>query len=160
MDKNVFKNEVKKDLYKSKNMAKFSHYEDGKLFYSVETIDGIYQFPIRTFIRGYDADNARIKMSDDLGATRFGNEMKGSELIRWITLAIDTDDFIKIGEVNLTKKMDEKLSSMTREEIEEWMAKNWRTSSYKPKYCSCGNERDERDHYCEECIRKNPFLCT
>lgn len=40
--------EIKKDLYKSKAMAKFSHYKAGELFYNVELIDGIYQFPIST----------------------------------------------------------------------------------------------------------------
>ncbi len=42
------KNEVKKDLYKSKVNAKFSHYVSGNLYYTVELADGIYQFPIAT----------------------------------------------------------------------------------------------------------------
>jgi len=36
-------------------------------------------------------------LSSDLGTTAFYNEMKGSELIRWIGKAIDNDEFIKIG---------------------------------------------------------------
>jgi hypothetical protein len=41
-------NAVKKELYKSKVNAKFSHYVSGNLYYTVELEDGIYQFPIST----------------------------------------------------------------------------------------------------------------
>lgn len=51
-EKTLYKNEVKKDLYKSKAMAKFSHYVGGTLYYIVEVIDGIYQFPINTIDSG------------------------------------------------------------------------------------------------------------
>lgn len=98
-------NEVKKDLYKSKNMAKFSHYIKGNLYYVVELTSGTYQFPIstveniiRTVHDGFVEINT-IKLSEDLGETSFGVEVKGSELIRWISKAIDNDEFIKIGEV-------------------------------------------------------------
>lgn len=40
--------EVKKELYKSKVMAKFSHYVSGNLYYKVELEEGMYQFPINT----------------------------------------------------------------------------------------------------------------
>ena len=39
-------------------------------------------------------------LSEDLGETSFGSKVKGSELIRWISKAIDNDEFIKIGEPN------------------------------------------------------------
>jgi hypothetical protein len=39
-------NEVKKELYKSKANAKFSHYTSGNLYYTVELSDGTYQFSI------------------------------------------------------------------------------------------------------------------
>lgn len=42
----VNETQVKKDLYKSKAMAKFSHYTAGNLYYQVELEDGVYQFPI------------------------------------------------------------------------------------------------------------------
>ncbi len=42
----VNETQVKKDLYKSKAMATFSHYTAGNLYYQVELEDGIYQFPI------------------------------------------------------------------------------------------------------------------
>jgi hypothetical protein len=37
------------------------------------------------------------KLSSDLGTTSFYNEMRGSELNRWIAKAIDKNEFIKIG---------------------------------------------------------------
>ena len=94
-------NEVKKDLYKSKNMAKLSHYVSGNLYYTVELEDGIYQFPIDTvevnteIIK--DVDVEMMSLSSDLGTTTFEAEMKGSDLNRWISKAIDKEEFIKIA---------------------------------------------------------------
>jgi hypothetical protein len=99
------KNEVKKDLYKSKNMAKFSHYVSGNLYYRVELSDGFYQFPISTVEsekRYYTYGETAIvledamKLSADLGTTAFEAEMKGSDLNRWISKAIDNNEFIKL----------------------------------------------------------------
>ena len=89
-------NDVKKDLYKSKNMAKFSHYVGGNLYYTVELAIGIYQFPIATVESAKDG-NFNIQLSSDLGTTEFGSEIKGSELNRWIAKAIENERFIKIG---------------------------------------------------------------
>jgi len=101
------KNEVKKDLYKSKNMAKFSHYVQGKLYYIVDLIDGTYQFPISTIEEGptFNDDESGLSMyevetvvlSSDLGTTSFSAEIKGSELNRWISKSIDNGEFIKIN---------------------------------------------------------------
>jgi hypothetical protein len=103
------KNEVKKDLYKSKNMAKLSHYVSGNLYYNVELTDGTYQFPIPTVEEGttYTVaisddgvsnidDVVTIQLSEDLGTTTFETEMKGSDLNRWISKAIDKGEFVKI----------------------------------------------------------------
>ncbi len=128
-------NEIKKDLYKSKNMAKFSHYQSGELFYTVEIASGKYQFPIAVTERNKNImeinkgdvfyvhnkeknetpekfegplfetstevgafDELKfIDLSDDLGSTPFEAEMRGSELIRWMQMAMKTDSFIKIG---------------------------------------------------------------
>jgi hypothetical protein len=93
------KNEVKKDLYKSKNMAKFSHYVSGNLYYNVELTNGIYQFPIETVEFNEDSSTFNIgnlELSSDLGTTTFENEMKGSDLNRWISKAIDKGEFVKI----------------------------------------------------------------
>lgn len=100
-------NDVKKDLYKSKVNAKFSHYSHGKLYYTVELTDGVYIFPISTVenkIEYMSPENEgedeieikSIELSADLGETSFCNEMKGSDLNRWISKAIEIDDFIKI----------------------------------------------------------------
>ena len=48
----------------------------------------IFAYPIR--ILGY------FMLSEDLGSTSFNNEIKGSELSRWISKAIDKEEFIKI----------------------------------------------------------------
>ena len=93
-------NEVKKDLYKSKNMAKFSHYVSGNLYYKVELSVGTYQFPIATVEFNEDGSTFNIgnlELSSDLGTTEFNAEIKGSDLNRWIAKAIDKGEFIKIG---------------------------------------------------------------
>lgn len=99
------KNEVKKDLYKSKNKAKLSHYVSGNLYYNVELTEGTYQFPIATVEREkryYTKGETAIvledvmKLSEDLGTTTFESEMKGSDLNRWISKAIDKGEFVKI----------------------------------------------------------------
>ena len=87
-------NEVKKILYKTKVMAKFSHYVSGNLYYTVEVSEGhIYQFPIETVER----INSVQMLSSDLGSTSFYNEIKASELNRWIAKAIEANTFIRIS---------------------------------------------------------------
>jgi hypothetical protein len=94
------KNELRKDLYKSKVIAKFSHYISGNLYYTVDVYDSTYQFPIPTIedltITSSVSTFNGIKLSSDLGTTSFYNEMKGSELNRWIGKAIDNKEFIKL----------------------------------------------------------------
>ena len=99
-------NEVKKDLFKSKNMAKFSHYISGNLYYTVDVLDGTYQFPIATTQEGptFNDDETGLSMyevetvilSEDLGTTRFEAEIRGSELARWINKTIKDGTFIKL----------------------------------------------------------------
>jgi hypothetical protein len=103
-------NEIKKDLYKSKAMAKLSHYVSGNLYYTVELVDGVYQFPISTVEKGttYNVaistdgisnidDVETIQLSSDLGTTTFESEMKGSDLNRWIAKAVEKGEFIKVS---------------------------------------------------------------
>lgn len=94
------KNEIRKDLMKSKAMAKFSHYVSGNLYYTVELADGTYQFPITTIEEDNDATarlgRSLLFLSSDLGTTSFYNEIRGSELSRWILKAVDSGYFIKI----------------------------------------------------------------
>ena len=118
-------NFIKKDLYKSKVNAKFSHYCAGKLYYTVELQNGeIYQFPINAteqvpLVLEFEEDPGRVtvngvpymnsdnnsvmSLSSDLGNTPFNAEIKASELNRWIAKAFDKGDFIcinKAPEVN------------------------------------------------------------
>jgi hypothetical protein len=107
-------NDVKKDLYKSKNMAFFSHYISGNLYYNIVVFEELYQFPIATVdkeifefpspenMEKEDMEKEVVKvettqLSTDLGTTTFEAEMKGSDLNRWIAKAIDKGEFIKIG---------------------------------------------------------------
>ena len=89
-------NEIKKDLFKSKNMAGFSHYIAGNLYYNVELSDGVYQFPISTVESANDGEFG-IQLSSDLGTTAFNAEIRGSELSRWIEKAVKDETFIKIN---------------------------------------------------------------
>jgi hypothetical protein len=111
--------DVQKELMKSKVMAKFSYYEKGKLFYTVELESGMYQFPIATVEKhkeelfvlpiecgGEDGRDYKVveqteievlQFSEDLGSTKFFNEVRGSELFRWIKKSIVSDDFMKIS---------------------------------------------------------------
>jgi hypothetical protein len=98
-------NDIKKDLYKSKAMAKLSHYVSGNLYYTVELADGVYQFPIATVEVGncgFDNKGDEVletRLSSDLGTTTFESEMKGSDLNRWISKAVSNGEFTKIREV-------------------------------------------------------------
>jgi hypothetical protein len=94
--------EIKKELYKLKTLAKFSHYYNGKLFYNIDLSNGTFQFPISTVEHKKVSNSFQTEtfntlvLSEDLGLTEFHSEIKGSELIRWITKAIEKEDFIKL----------------------------------------------------------------
>ena len=91
------KNKVKIELYKSKEIANFSHYVHGNLYYKVRLESGIYQFPIETIEYIEVAEtHADLSLSSDLGTTSFYAEMKGSDLNRWISKAIDKNEFTKV----------------------------------------------------------------
>ena len=96
------KNEVRKELMKSKSLASFHHYTAGNMYYTVSISGVIYQFPIPTvdfrFTDLQDGNEFRLyELSSDLGTTSFFRDIKASELNRWIGKAIDADEFIKIG---------------------------------------------------------------
>ncbi len=88
--------EIKKDLMKSKNMATFSHYIAGNLYYNIVVMGELYQFPIKTIESANDGQ-LNIQLSSDLGTTSFEAEIRGSELARWISKAIKNETFIKLG---------------------------------------------------------------
>ncbi len=95
--------EIKKDLFKSKAMAKFNHYIAGNLYYNVEVFGDMYVFPIATVEEVIETDSFEreeiqtLKLSSDLGTTIFKSEIRGSELARWISKAIKNETFIKLG---------------------------------------------------------------
>lgn len=106
--------EIKKELYKSKTIARFSHYVSGALYYTFELESGIFQFPIHTVTQernplhehwdalgatydpGKPEDGVIHKLSEDLGITPFCAEIKASELNRWIAKAIEKNEVVKI----------------------------------------------------------------
>lgn len=102
--KEINKTELKKQLYKTKVKANFSYYNHGNLFYTVQLEEGLYQFPIETVELDYDSvdeekgETGNLQLSSDLGTTSFYNEIKASELNRWIDKAIDKNEFIKLTE--------------------------------------------------------------
>jgi len=112
------KNEIKKDLYKSKVFATFAYYDgdSGKLYYNIELFGEPYMFPINTqenttLVREYIEQNpegtgeyekvrvelSSIKLADDLRGAKFAAEIKGSELNRWIVKALDNNDLVKLS---------------------------------------------------------------
>lgn len=102
------KNEVRKELMKTKGLASFHHYTAGNMYYTVALSDGIFQFPIPTVEEGptFNDDESGLSMyevetvvlSSDLGTTSFFRDIKASELNRWIGKAIDNEEFVKISE--------------------------------------------------------------
>ena len=104
------KNELKKELMKTKVMAEFTHYCAGNLYYKVWTAEGTYQFPIATIENIHSVSNVNgftdmdgnvetydvVELSQDLGTTAFNAEEKASMLWRWIDKAIDADELQKV----------------------------------------------------------------
>lgn len=100
---NMEKNELKKELMKTKVMAEFSHYCAGNLYYKFWTTEGMYQFPIATtesmsvgHIDQHGNPVDSIKLSSDLGTTAFNAQEKASMLWRWIEKAIDAGELQKV----------------------------------------------------------------
>lgn len=100
------------------NIAKMSHVISGNMYYTVDTGDGIYQFPIKCFQNETGAffkmstiskaspeinmnyipfEKQIYTLSEDIGTTTFNAEIKAMELMRWIRKAIENDELIKIG---------------------------------------------------------------
>ena len=71
------------DIVKDNNMAYFSHYCGGNLYYTVKVNNDTYLFNINTD-------------PNEVGVAVFSNEMKAVTLMRWIRKCIETEEFIKI----------------------------------------------------------------
>lgn len=111
------KNEIKKDLYKSKEMARLSHYDGdkGALMYHVRIGGKLHEFPIYVTEKGervFEIDKyeqafeAPIQttlklenvpqLANDLKGAKFFVEIKGSDLNRWIGKALDSGDLVAL----------------------------------------------------------------
>lgn len=71
------------DVVRNENMATFSHYCGGNLYYTVNVDGGTYLFHINTDPR-------------EVGTGDFYSTMKAVTLMRWITQCMENDEFIKI----------------------------------------------------------------
>lgn len=104
-------NEIKKELYKTKVNAVFSHYQKGYLYYEVEANGGIYRFPISvvdcvpkrmtvpTIAGDIVKDIEIMSLSADLGDTNFESVIPGRLLIRYIDKANQYGDFELVREL-------------------------------------------------------------
>jgi hypothetical protein len=113
--------EVKKELFKSKEVAKLSHYVSGNLYYTVKLEGGVYQFPISTI------DKVDLNKVVSTGVYTRDHNMYHSEFIN--------DLYTKVGEDsrNYEKIKFDKLSSdlgtttfsaeMRGSELNRWIAK-------------------------------------
>ena len=121
-------NDIKKDLFKSKANATFSHYCAGKLFYNFTMLDGaIFQFPIPTvtpqeYYIGTDDEGNTItetayQLAADLGQTPFSGETKASELNRWIAKAHANNELICLNrDINVGYTSDYGLNGIVENE--------------------------------------------
>lgn len=102
METTINVNEVKKELYKSKVNAKFSHYTSGNLYYTVDLSDGTYQFPmsttercsliaIETLVKGKIIELEAIEPDTEEQKTAVDNEIDTfkSELGKILSLSSD-----------------------------------------------------------------------
>ena len=91
--------EIQKEVMKSKGIASFSHYCHGSIYYNVRLLSGLYQFPISTVDQiENDSEDVSFTLSADLGITDFSATMKAASLNRWIRIANEKGNFIKISE--------------------------------------------------------------
>jgi hypothetical protein len=109
--------EIKK-IVGNGNIAKLSHVIEGNMYYNVQTEDGVYQFPIKGFVKEKNqlfnmttvtlpsgelkveyipVSGYLYKVSDDIGTTTFTAEIKAMEVMRWIRKAIEDNEIFKIG---------------------------------------------------------------
>ena len=65
-------------------VAKFSHYVDGNMYYTVDVWGTVYQFPINIFNR------------EDIGTTTLMAEFRAITLMRYISKAMESGDFIRV----------------------------------------------------------------
>jgi len=92
-----------KDIVKGGTVAKLSHYVTGKLFYTVETESGTYQFPIwvvdplcECVAPDFCEDCGLVTLSEELGSTPFKPEYKAITLMRYMNIAKKNGELRKL----------------------------------------------------------------
>jgi hypothetical protein len=88
-------NEIKKDLYKSKEIATFVYYDGDthKMYYNITIFGNPYIFPISVI----EKDDGLLLPSSDLKGAKFAVEIKGSDLNRWIIKAFNKGDLMRLN---------------------------------------------------------------
>ena len=71
------------EIVRNGNMAHFSHYCGGNLYYTVDVDNSTYLFNINTD-------------PNEVGVAVFSNEVKALTLMRWINKCLNSEEFIKI----------------------------------------------------------------
>jgi len=71
------------DVVKNDNMAYFSHYCGGNLYYTVNVEDDVFLFSINTD-------------PNEVGSAVFSDKMKAITLMRWIRKCLESEELIKI----------------------------------------------------------------
>jgi len=71
------------DVVKNDNMAHFSHYCGGNLYYTLKYENEKYMFNISTDPK-------------EVGSAVFSDQMKAITLMRWIRTCMENEEFIKI----------------------------------------------------------------
>jgi hypothetical protein len=88
-------NEIKKDLYKSKEIARFAYYDGdtNRMYYQIKIMNTPFLFPINVF----EKDDGILSPASDLKGAKFGAEIKGCDLNRWIIKAFNKGDLMKLS---------------------------------------------------------------
>lgn len=98
--------ELKKEIMRSKAVANFNHYKEGKLYYDFEVPSGKYLVPVDvvayqkikvTDEDGNESEAEQISgLASDVGNGVFDSQMKASLLNLWVDKAIKNEKLAKI----------------------------------------------------------------
>jgi hypothetical protein len=121
----INKNEIKKELYKSKAMAKFSHYISRNLYYKVELNNGIYQFPIPII--------KKVKLQDVVSTGVFCHDDDENKYVQYKNILYTKTGNMDYDDSGFEEMMFDKLSTdlgttsfnleMRGSELNRWIGK-------------------------------------
>ena len=117
----IDKNEVKKDLYRTKVDATLMHYDKGNLFYQVDVqfYNAVFQFPVAvvkntteklsipTAEGTLEQDVNVLRLAKDVDGVFFAPTMPARLLNRWIERAIDNGEFELLLSRDLPHEVEE-----------------------------------------------------